>query len=477
MEDAPLEPASSASGSASSLFSFAERDALGFTLTEDGKRVAAQMAPKIQEARKKWIRFLERVPRAYMGPFEGQRQAQEFRKLVLGGIPPDIRLKVWRVCFDDKIPARPEAEYRALVERGQDPSLPFQDQIEKDLKRTFPGNPNFEAKSTQDALRRVLQAYAARNSDIGYCQGLNLIGGLLLLIMREEEAFWMLVRLVEGVMPARYYTSGMEDLQADQGVLTVLVQEKLPALHAHLQALQVPLGTMCTRWLVGLFVGSMPVETTLRVWDCLFLDGHEVLHRVVLAALKTHERALLACRDACDLLHLLPRLLRSAYDPDPLLRAAYSRELDFTAAHFAQLRSTARAAAFASNANRPNARDAWICPPASPPPGPGKPQPAAPAHGGAAVKFFIGEADHGPAVPRFASSGVQRPPPHAHALLAARSAPSAAVAAGTAGGAWSGGGGGGEGAQGRGAVSSSLAWVARVSSKDPVIIDDYFLRA
>lgn len=42
-------------------------------------------------------------------------------------------------------------------------------QIEKDLPRTFPGHPLMHA-SGRGALRRILAAYALRNSSVGYCQ-------------------------------------------------------------------------------------------------------------------------------------------------------------------------------------------------------------------------------------------------------------------------------------------------------------------
>ena len=42
-------------------------------------------------------------------------------------------------------------------------------QIEKDLHRTFPGHPVMD-RSGRRSLRRILAAYACRNSSVGYCQ-------------------------------------------------------------------------------------------------------------------------------------------------------------------------------------------------------------------------------------------------------------------------------------------------------------------
>lgn len=36
----------------------------------------------------------------------------------------------------------------------------------------------------------VLSAYSMYNMEVGYCQGMSVLAGLLLLYMDEEEAFW-----------------------------------------------------------------------------------------------------------------------------------------------------------------------------------------------------------------------------------------------------------------------------------------------
>ena len=49
------------------------------------------------------------------------------------------------------------------------------------------------------ALRNVLLAYVAHNRGLGYCQALNYVGGMLLLLtdLREELAFFLLIHLTE----------------------------------------------------------------------------------------------------------------------------------------------------------------------------------------------------------------------------------------------------------------------------------------
>jgi len=64
---------------------------------------------------------------------------------------------------------------------------PYRDQIELDLKRTFTDDPTLDHVK----MLNILSAYAKRNSAVGYCQGMNYLGGMLVRVLPdEEEAFW-----------------------------------------------------------------------------------------------------------------------------------------------------------------------------------------------------------------------------------------------------------------------------------------------
>jgi len=53
--------------------------------------------------------------------------------------------------------------------------------IETDLRRTFPDHPAFHVDAERagllPSLRRVLLAYSKRNTNVGYCQGMNFVTG------------------------------------------------------------------------------------------------------------------------------------------------------------------------------------------------------------------------------------------------------------------------------------------------------------
>lgn len=88
-------------------------------------------------------------------------------------------------------------------------------------------------------MRRVLVAFSWHNTSVGYCQGLNMMAALMILVLEEvrayivlakyvpthqhcmqEDAFWCLSAVVEKLLPKSYYNHTMMAAQADQRVLT-----------------------------------------------------------------------------------------------------------------------------------------------------------------------------------------------------------------------------------------------------------------
>ncbi|KAH3831246.1 hypothetical protein DPMN_104508 [Dreissena polymorpha] len=53
--------------------------------------------------------------------------------------------------------------------------------------RTFPGHPYFSLQlgSGQLALFNLLKAYSLMDQDVGYCQGLSFVAGILLMHVRK----------------------------------------------------------------------------------------------------------------------------------------------------------------------------------------------------------------------------------------------------------------------------------------------------
>ena len=76
---------------------------------------------------------------------------------------------------------------------------------------------------------------------VGYCQGMNYVAGLLLLVTKDEEnAFWLLKVLAENILPD-YYAPNIPGLVTDVRVLSELIKVKCPLVHKHVDSFSMPL--------------------------------------------------------------------------------------------------------------------------------------------------------------------------------------------------------------------------------------------
>ncbi len=72
-----------------------------------------------------------------------------------------------------------------------------------------------------------------------------------LLFLSEEMTFWMLVAIVENILPLGYFSQGLASSQADQRVLRDLVTERLPRIGAHLALHNIDLEVVTFNWSVA----------------------------------------------------------------------------------------------------------------------------------------------------------------------------------------------------------------------------------
>lgn len=265
------------------------------------------------------------------------------------GIPPRLRREMWLMCsgaLEKQRNSGPTEQYEYLVAcaTSGDRAPEMAEIIERDLHRTFPTNYHFENEEGITRMRRVLLAYSLRNRAIGYCQSMNFLVAVLLLHMDENLAFWALASIVEDLVPG-HYTKQMTGMHVDQRVFESLVKQRLPRLHAHLESLEFPLEFVTYQWFLCLFVNSLPLETTLRIWDCFLHEGVKALFRSGLAILMVLQKEIISCgsfQEVYACMSLADNLERkSQLTGDRVLRLAYDSMVfrSFPSSKISQLRS------------------------------------------------------------------------------------------------------------------------------------------
>ncbi|KAJ2999446.1 hypothetical protein HDV02_002931 [Globomyces sp. JEL0801] len=308
--------------------------------------------------------------------------------------------------------------------------------IEKDLYRTFPTNtkfkhklkknderlPNLDAESSSDdelsysfspmsptpgiqdeanpyilSLRNILVAFAYYSwphpnpsnvlprkcsYKIGYCQSLNLIVGMLLLVFTtcdketerlfeardeaktrelEDSIFWMLVAIVEILLPPEVYGEKLSGSQIQQTILwEKLLEEQGDHLELeelslwlqsfnsssptsrisqrrktqHLEEIEQyvrntvkkgpSLSMVTTPWFLTLFVEMAPVETVLRIWDCFFYQGEKILFKVALTIIQLNKEQLVKCTDISDAWKDFPK---RAFQCEQFMNLCFQRQV------------------------------------------------------------------------------------------------------------------------------------------------------
>lgn len=198
-----------------------------------------------------------------------------FKTLVLAGIPVSLRPKIWAESSGASS-LRIPGYYEDLVARSRLDSEMEADivvQIKADVKRTLRDNVFFRSPDAPGVqrLEELLRAYSLHNPRIGYCQGMNLItASLLLICATSEDCFWLLVTIIDYILPSGYFDQSLLVARADQVVLREFVAEVLPKLDAKLTELGVVLEACTFHWFLSLYTGVLTGgEALYRVWDVI----------------------------------------------------------------------------------------------------------------------------------------------------------------------------------------------------------------
>ena len=170
-------------------------------------------------------------------------------------------------------------------------------------------------------LRQVLQVFCLHNSTIGYCQGMNFIVAVALLLLEPEDAFWLLIAITECHLN-NYYDIGLIGAQVDQLVLKDLIQQNAPDIYQHFENNEVDITSLTLNWFMAIFIDSVPFETLLRMWDCFLLEGVKVLFRFALAILIINRENILIRTDTISMMKHIKDSTKHLIDVESLFKAS-----------------------------------------------------------------------------------------------------------------------------------------------------------
>ncbi|KAJ7924841.1 rab-GTPase-TBC domain-containing protein [Mycena leptocephala] len=212
-------------------------------------------------------------------------------RAIAKGIPGTLRGMMWQLMAASKDPEL-ESTYLKLLKE----SSPHEKAITRDLGRTFPHHDFFTDGQGigQENLFNVLKAYSIYDEQVGYCQGLPFVVAILLLNMPDEEAFSLLVRLMQVYDLQGHFLPEMPKLQLR--LFDRLIEELLPVLHVHFLREGVKSSMFCSQWFLTMFSYRFPLDIVFRIYDNCLASGIEAIFGFSVMLLLKNEDILLSLK-------------------------------------------------------------------------------------------------------------------------------------------------------------------------------------
>nr|XP_005554716.1 PREDICTED: TBC1 domain family member 1 isoform X4 [Macaca fascicularis] len=272
-----------------------------------------EITPCLKEVTTVWEKMLSTPGRSKI-----KFDMEKMHSAVGQGVPRHHRGEIWKFLAEQfhlkhQFPSKQQPKdvpYKELLKQ----LTSQQHAILIDLGRTFPTHPYFSAQlgAGQLSLYNILKAYSLLDQEVGYCQGLSFVAGILLLHMSEEEAFKMLKFLMFDVGLRKQYRPDMIILQIQMYQLSRLLHDYHRDLYNHLEEHEIGPSLYAAPWFLTMFASQFPLGFVARVFgglkkerregrgtrrvplkDMIFLQGTEVIFKVALSLLGSHKPLIL----------------------------------------------------------------------------------------------------------------------------------------------------------------------------------------
>uniref|UniRef100_A0A8C2UUP3 TBC1 domain family member 4 n=1 Tax=Chinchilla lanigera TaxID=34839 RepID=A0A8C2UUP3_CHILA len=227
------------------------------------------------------------------------------------GVPKSRRGEIWQFLalqyrLRHRLPNKhqpPDTSYKELLKQ----LTAQQHAILVDLGRTFPTHPYFSVQlgAGQLSLFNLLKAYSLLDKEVGYCQGISFVAGVLLLHMSEEQAFEMLKFLMYDLGFRKQYRPDMTSLQIQMYQLSRLLHDYHRELYNHLEENEISPSLYAAPWFLTLFASQFPLGFVARVFDIIFVQGTEVIFKVALSLLSSQETLIMECENFENIVEFL----------------------------------------------------------------------------------------------------------------------------------------------------------------------------
>ncbi|XP_013138293.1 PREDICTED: USP6 N-terminal-like protein isoform X3 [Papilio polytes] len=257
------------------------------------QKTAPQKVNAEVEREKKWIKMLSQ--------WDSPSTKEKLHRRIYKGIPLSLRMNVWSKLLDiNRIKSENVGKYQKMLKLAKAWSTDVR-QIDSDVNRQFREHQFYRERYSekQCSLFNVLCAYSMFNSEVGYCQGMSGLAGVLLMYMDEEDAFWALAVLLTDKRYCMHglYIEGFPKLTRFLEHHDKILTKFMPKLKQHFDKFGLDAILYSLKWFFVCFVERVPFSLCLRVWDIYLLDGERVITAMAYTILKLHKKTIMKLND------------------------------------------------------------------------------------------------------------------------------------------------------------------------------------
>ena len=195
--------------------------------------------------------------------------------------------------LSEKSPLLLEKKYKDLLFENINK---YDEQIKKDLTRTFPDNPSFHyGNNNYNKLYHVLTAYSNFNKNIGYVQGLNFIAANSMFIFEKEiDVFIFLDALIQKFKLEDIIGVVSNNLNIKLEGISKYLNKYIPKINKYFEKMNLNYEFFIAGWVLTLFSNSMDSQYLFYIWDYMIIFGWDYFNCFVVAVLKKYENEILS---------------------------------------------------------------------------------------------------------------------------------------------------------------------------------------
>ena len=176
----------------------------------------------------------------------------------------------------------------------------YDEQIEKDIGRTFSFDSYFKNKDNLRKLYRLLHVIACHNPDVGYIQGMNFLAGYLLIRYDDEKRSF---KIFNKILNNHKY--GMDGLYADDFSrlylaafqVNKLCKKYIPRIYRHLVKFNIKETHWLSSYFLTLFLKNLEhigLDNYKGIFDLFYERGWNVLIKLTIIILKKNRKSILS---------------------------------------------------------------------------------------------------------------------------------------------------------------------------------------